>query len=340
MIARPDRLVVVAPTWLGDAVMALPLVADLHREWSDTHLTVAGRPPVAALFEMVDDVDDVIVFEGRGGIGAVRVAARSARALRHGNFDAALLLPNSFVSAWIAFSAAIPERWGFRSDLRGPLLTRALARPAKNVHQATYYQTLASALGLVPGPPYARVTVSADARTRAHALLESAGLERDAGFVAMAPGAAYGRAKQWLPERYAELARLLAGERSLRSVLIGSRADAAVCGAIASAATGTIDLAGRTDLPALAAVLSLADAVVANDSGAMHLAAAVGARVVAVFGSTNEKKTAPLAFAADRPAATVVATNVWCRPCMLRECPIDHRCMTGIQARDVFDKLL
>jgi heptosyltransferase II len=339
MIARPDRLVVVAPNWLGDAIMALPLVADLHREWSDTHLTVAGRPSVAALFDMVEEVDDVIAFAGGGGVGAVRAAARNTRALRYGNFDAALLLPNSFVSAWIAFSAAIPERWGFRSDLRGTLLTRAVPRPTKSVHQATYYQTLVSQLGLVPGPQYARVTVPPGARTRAQALLEDAGLERDARFVAMAPAAAYGRAKQWLPERFAELARLLAAERGVRSVLIGSRADAAVCGFIASAATGTIDLTGRTDLPALAAVLSLADAVVANDSGAMHLAAAVGAHVVAVFGATNEKRTAPLAFADDRPAATVVATNVWCRPCMLRECPIDHRCMTGIQARDVFEKL-
>jgi heptosyltransferase-2 len=155
----------------------------------------------------------------------------------------------------------------------------------------------------------------------------------------MAPGAAYGRAKQWLPERFTELATLLAGERDLRAVLVGASADAAVCRQIAACAPGAIDLCGKTDLPSLAGVLSRAHAVVANDSGAMHLAAATGAHVVAVFGATNEKRTAPLRASAAAPAATVVKSDVWCRPCMLRECPIDHRCMTSISARAVLDQI-
>jgi lipopolysaccharide heptosyltransferase II len=331
--------VVIAPNWLGDAVMALPLIADLHREWSDTHLTVAGRPSIAALFEMVDEVDDVIRLHGGGALSAMRAAKANTRSLAHGNFDAALLLPNSFASAWIAFSAAIPQRWGFRADLRGSLLTRAIKRPAKDLHQSTYYQTLASELGLVPGPRYARVVPSEKATVAARALLAEAGVTSEHRFVAMAPGAAYGRAKQWLPERYAELARLVAAERGAPSVLVGSTADAGVCREIAAAASGTINLAGRTELPTLGAVLAFADAVVSNDSGAMHLAAAVGGRVVAVFGATNEKKSAPLVATGEHPPATIVATDVWCRPCMLRECPIDHRCMTRIGARDVFEKL-
>jgi len=160
-------------------------------------------------------------------------------------------------------------------------------------------------------------------------------LAEDRAFVAMAPGAAYGRAKQWVPERFAELARLLRDERGLQGVLVGVRADGPVCREIASGAPGAINLAGRTDLPTLAGVLALSHAVVANDSGAMHLAAAAGARVIAIFGATNEKKTAPLSAGRDAPQATVVTTSVWCRPCMLRECPIDHRCMTGISARAV-----
>jgi heptosyltransferase-2 len=338
VITRPERLVVVAPNWLGDAVMALPLVADVHREWPDIHLTVAGRGSVARLFEMVDEVDDVMPLEGSGGVGAIAAANKNARALASGEFDTALLLPNSFLSAWIASRAAIPQRWGFRADWRGRLLTRAIPRPRKPLHQAVYYQTIAAELGLVPGPSYAHITVSEDGRTGAEALLGEAGVGKDAAFVAMAPGAAYGRAKQWLPDRFAELAILIANERSIRTVLVGAHADLAVCRDIA-ARSGAVDLCGKTDLAALAGVLSLAQAVVANDSGAMHLAAATGTRVIAVFGATNEKKTAPLAATAASPPAIVVATDVWCRPCMLRECPIDHRCMTGIEARVVFEAL-
>jgi heptosyltransferase-2 len=339
MIPAPSRLVVVAPNWLGDAVMALPLLADIRTQWPGTHLTVAGRASVAALFPMVNGVNGVIALGGGGGATAFAAVARNAAALRQGGFDAALLLPNSFISAWTTSRARIPERWGFRADWRGTLLTRGIKRPTTALHQAEYYQSLGAALGLAPGPPHARIAVTADGQVRATALLESAGVDGGAPFIAMAPGAAYGRAKQWLPERFAELARLVASERGTPSVLIGAAADTAVCRAIASDAPGTIDLSGRTDLATLAGVLARAEAVVANDSGAMHLAAAAGTRVVAVFGATSEKKTAPLASGDDRPAARVVRTDVWCRPCMLRECPIDHRCMTGISARTVFDAL-
>jgi heptosyltransferase-2 len=339
MIVPPERLLVIAPNWLGDAVMALPLIADIHREWPEAHLTVAGRGSVAALFEMVDEVDDVIALEGRGGVGAIAAAKRNTRTLAAGAFDVALLLPNSFLSAWIAARAGIPERWGYRADWRGRLLTRALPRPRRPVHQAEYYQTIAAELGLVPGPRYAHITVSEKGRRRAEVLLAAAGIEGDRTFVAMAPGAAYGRAKQWLPERFAELATFLANERQIRTVLVGARADSSVCRDIASRAGGAVDLSGRTDLPSLAGVLARAHAVVANDSGAMHLAAATGTHVVAIFGPTNEKKTAPLDAAPERKPAAIVATDVWCRPCMLRECPIDHRCMTGISARAVFEHI-
>lgn len=340
MISPPERLVVVAPNWLGDAVMALPLIVDIHREWPETHLTVAARGSTAALFEMVDEVDDVVALDGRGGLSAIAAATTNARTLAAGAFDTALLLPNSFVSAWVVARAKIPERWGYRADWRGRLLTRALPRPPKPLHQAAYYQTIAAELGLVPGPPFAHITVSDDGRRRARAILADAGIAGESRFVAMAPGAAYGRAKQWLPERFADLAALLGNERQMRAVLVGTRADRSVCRDIAARATNAVDLSGRTDLPALAGVLSLADAVVANDSGAMHLAAATGTHVVAVFGATNEKKTAPLGARPEARRATIVATDVWCRPCMLRECPIDHRCMTGIKARDVFAALV
>lgn len=340
-MVTPKHLLIVAPNWLGDAVMALPLVADVHRAWPDTRLTVAARRGVAPLFRMVDRVADVVTIEGGGGVGAVAAAKKNAETLHAGRFDAALLLPNAFLTAWVVFRAGIPERWGFRTDWRGRLLTRAIPAPGKNaVHQAEYYQALGAGLGLPNGPRVARITVGEERRGRARGVLAEAGLAADRRFVAMAPGAAYGRAKQWLPERFAEIAAMIGADQRMPVVLVGTRADAGVCRDIAARAAGAaLDLSGRTDLETLAGVLSLAEAVVANDSGAMHLAAAAGTKVVAIFGATNEKKTAPLPAAEDSARAMVVRTDVWCRPCMLRECPIDHRCMVGVTARMVFDAL-
>jgi heptosyltransferase II len=153
----------------------------------------------------------------------------------------------------------------------------------------------------------------------------------------LAPGAAYGRAKQWPPERFAELTHLVARDR-VTTVVVGSKGDIHACQEIARLAP-VVDLAGRTDLPTLAALLCQARAVVSNDSGAMHLAAAAGARVTAVFGPTNEQKTSPLACGPEAPPPTVIVNDVWCRPCMLRECPIDHRCMTRISAARVHGTL-
>jgi heptosyltransferase-2 len=324
---EPRKLIVLAPNWLGDAVMALPLIADLRRAWSATRIVVAARKAVAPLFAMVAAVDDTILLEG----------AADADRLTQSQADAALLLPNSFASAWLARRAQIPERWGFARDLRGALLTRAIPRPRGYGHQVEYYQALGTALGVATGPPLARITVPAGGRSAATALLDEHGVRAEHPFVVFAPGAAYGRAKQWPPRRFAELARLLRAA-DIRVVLVGAKGDVPACLEVASDAPA-IDLAGRTDLSTLAGILSQSRAVVANDSGAMHLAAAAGVPVTAIFGPTNERKTGPLRAAPEAPAPAIVRTDVWCRPCMLRECPIDHRCMTRISAEHVHETL-
>ena len=344
-----ERIVVVAPNWLGDAVMALPAIGDLRRHFSSSHLAVAARPAVAPLFAMVQGIDETITLPGSGGWRALFDWQESADALRKGSFGIAVLLPNSFASALIAQKAGIPERWGFATDWRGRLLTKAVPRSAvarasadKPVqHQYEYYQALTSALGIATGPPFATVWPNSD-RTRE--LMVDIGLDPDEPFVVLAPGAAYGMAKQWLPERFAELAGLIINQRGWSVLMIGSTADRSACADIASriGSTGTrmnrlIDLSGKTDLPSLAALLSRAHAVVSNDSGAMHLAGAVGVKVVALFGATNERRTSPLRASEHAPMPVIVSHPVFCRPCMLRECPIDHRCMRGISAQRVFE---
>jgi heptosyltransferase II len=339
-----ERVLIAAPNWLGDAVMALPAVAAVRQHWPEAHLAVAARASVAPLFHMVHGVQEAITLETTAGLGAVRRWRRDAHRLAAGRFDVALALPNSFLSAWVLSHAGIPERWGYAADMRGRLLTRAVPRPRVFAHQAEYYSSLVHELGIARTAPYARVEVPAAARDHSRALLAEHGLDAGAPFVAMAPGAAYGKAKQWPPERFAELATRAHAELGLRTVLVGTRSDAGACAEIVGVVQRTasavpIDLAGRTDLPTLAAVLSQARTVAANDSGAMHLAGAVGTPVVAMFGSTNEQQTRPLTSSEDDAPPRVVTHSVWCRPCMLRECPIDHRCMRGITAAQVLAEL-
>ena len=331
-----ERIVVIAPNWLGDAVMALPAIADLRRHYADAHLAIAARPPVSPLFTMVKGVDELVGLPGRWRVHAPELA--------DGAFDIAVLLPNSFAAALIAKNAKIPERWGFATDWRGRLLTRALPKPGNTTHQSEYYQALTTGLGIPAGPAFATAWPDAD---HARQILKNVGLDLDEPFVVFAPGAAYGRAKQWLPERFAELADLIINERGWSVLMVGSNADRSACADVAARlpATGNrinrlIDLSGKTDLPSLAGVLSLARAVVSNDSGAMHLAGAVGTKVVAIFGATNEKRTSPLSSGADAPRPAIVSHDVFCRPCMLRECPIDHRCMSGITAARVFEDVV
>jgi heptosyltransferase II len=241
-------------------------------------------------------------------------------------FDTAVLLPNSFHSALQAWRGGVPERWGYRTDWRGPLLTRAVDPPTSTpVHQVTYYQHLMKGLGCSNGPDRPHVPISGELRDAAARELKSAGWDGRKPLVALAPGAAYGGAKRWPPASFAELARALADD-GVQSMMVGSRADLPVARQIEQGVggDGVLNLMG-TDLPMLAALLASCRALVSNDSGAMHLGAAVGVRVTAVFGPTDERLTRP---AGDGHA--VLTAPVWCRPCMMRECPIDHRCMRGI----------
>jgi heptosyltransferase-2 len=320
-------MVIVAPNWLGDAVMALPAIADVRRGEPNAHLVVAARHGVAALFSMVSDVDEVLTLDAGGW-------RESSRRLAGGGFGTVILLPNSFQAAWVASNARIPERWGYRTDWRGALLTRAVAAPRK-VHQVEYYRLLAAALGFPNGPGEPRVVVSGARRAEAAALLARAGWDGRTPLVAIAPGAAYGGAKRWSSRSFGELARGLADDGAA-VVMIGTGADRKIATEVEQefrsrgAAPGLLDLVGATDLPMLAAVFAQCRALVTNDSGAMHLAAAVGTPVTALFGPTNERATRPLGA-----RHTIIVGEAWCRPCMLRECPIDHRCMRRIAVAPV-----
>ena len=320
------RLVVLAPNWLGDAVMALPALADLQRAHPAAAIHVAARTSIAPLYSLVPGIEQVVVLDGKD----------DAASLRAPGYDAALLLTNSFKTALLARRAGVPERWGYRADFRSRLLTRAVMRPVA-VHQAEYYQHLARALGFASGPSEPRLELPAALRETAADLLRRAGWDDSGPLLAIAPGAAYGGAKRWPARSFAEVARDLLAS-GVTPVLVGSAADAPA-GAEVVAALGAgaavINLIGGTDLRALGGVLAQCRALLTNDSGAMHFAAALGTSVVALFGPTNERETSPLG----RGRRVVLTHDVWCRPCMQRECPLTHRCMRGISAAAVYDAL-
>lgn len=331
---RVSRLVVRAPNWLGDAVLALPAMAALRRHFADAHLTVAAVPGVAPIFREGTGVnpDSVIEISSR--------PHEAAALLEGGGFELGVLFPNSFRSAWVMRRAGIPARWGYGTAFRGWLLTRRSVRQGHGgvQHHVDYFRWLVRGLGVPCDDDAPRIEPSRQSLDRAAALLEERGVAAGATLVGFAPGAAYGEAKRWMPDRVAASAARLVRERGAICLILGAPHDRPVARAIESwlraqapeAAVRVVDLVGRTSLGTLAGIAVRCRVFVSNDSGAMHLAAAVGRPVVALFGPTDERVTRPIG------PHDVIAASTFCRPCMLHDCPIDHRCMKRITVDQVF----
>ena len=341
-MSNPATILVVAPNWLGDAIMALPAIADIRRRFPSARLAIAARRSVADVFQLVAFVDEVVTLEWTGRWWHRRAAQADAARLHEAGAEIAILLPNSFATAWLIRRAEIAERWGYASDMRAPLLSRAVAKPKGSLHQGSYYQHLTRSLGFDSGPLEPALAISDTLAAAARSRLADRGWDAARPLIVFAPGAAYGTAKRWLLPYVAQVATSLVRERRATCVLVGGRGDASAASDVmsrldAGVRSSVIDLTGQTTLDALAGVLSVAAACVANDSGAMHMAAALGTPIVALFGPTRERETAPLTRSNGR--AEVLTHPVWCRPCMLRECPIDHRCMKGIGPDRVYATL-
>jgi heptosyltransferase-2 len=323
------RIVVRAPNWLGDAAMALPAMTAIRQHWPSAQLTVAAVPSVAALFREETDVRPDRVID-------LPAQTRTAVAALEGEgFDLGVLFPNSFRSAWQLWRAGVPERWGLATSGRGLLLTRTSRRTARVgvTHQADYYRNLVTGLDIAcDASRLPRLAPSHPSVERAHALLAQHGVGDEEAIVGMAPGAAYGQAKQWMPDRMADVASRIVRHLRARVIVVGASHDRDAARAIESwlrahapdVAGRVVNLTGRTSLGALVGVIARMDAFVSNDSGAMHVASALGTPVVAIFGPTDERATHPLG------PHRVISVPVFCRPCQLRDCPIDHRCMKRI----------
>jgi heptosyltransferase-2 len=330
-VVSPERIIVRAPNWVGDAVLSIPALRSLRGRFPRARITLLVRPGVAGLFRSAAFADEVW---DRPSPGILRWIP-TARQVRREAFDLGVLLTNSFESALTLFAGGVAERAGYATDNRTPLLTRAVALPEGKLHQRDYYLHLLEAF-LGPGPEVG-VGIGLEAtgpeREAARALLAAEGIEPPPGLLVLSPGAAFGSAKRWMEERFAAVADRTHRELGLRTVIIGTAAEEPIAARIRSmmAAPATV-LAGRTDLETLVGVLAEASLVVANDSGPMHISAALGVPTLGIFGSTDAEVTGPLG-----PRTRVVRQAVECSPCLLRECPIDHRCMDRLSVERVFE---
>ena len=328
-----QRILVRAPNWVGDVVMATPAFRALRQHFVDAEITLQIRASLAPLLAGAPWFDDVVELRShRAGLAATLA---EGQALRPRAFELGLCLPDSVSSALLMRAAGVKHVVGYGRGWRGWFLHRAIPSLRTRdggawVPRERQVLGLSAAVG-APSEDTGLELFSTEAeRAEARASLQTAGVQPGEAFVALAPGAAYGPAKCWQSERFARLADALAAD-GRTVVLLGAPSERHVsAGIVAAAASPPADLTGRISLGALKAVLESASALVCNDAGARHVAVAFGVPVVCLFGPTSLEKTN-----LNLERVSVLSASVGCRPCYHRTCPIDHRCMTGIEPERV-----
>lgn len=319
------RILIRATNWVGDAILSLPAIQAVRSRFSGAFIAVLARPWVAGVYRAGGLADEIILYEKRSGLAALRERLRVAGELRRRRFDCALLLQNAFDAALIAALARIPVRIGYARDARRWLLTHPVEPPRRGEvprHESFYYLELLRRAGWLDAlPPGPEPLLNRNAR-------------QPEPVIGLSPGAAFGSAKRWLPERFAAAAAAIARHCAASVSVFGSPAEHELCERVAAGirACGVEarNLAGATTLEEFMDLAARCMLFLTNDSGAMHVAAALGVPTVAVFGSTDPEATSPLG-----PRVRLVREPVECSPCLLRECPIDHRCMTRVTADQV-----
>ena len=323
-----ERILICGTNWLGDGIMAMPALQLLKQKRPDCHVTLLVKDALVPLWRMQPAADEVVGYRptARGTVAAVS-------AMRRGGYARAVVMPNSFRSALIPFLARVPTRVGRRGHQRSWLLTQVLKQAgiADNRHQAWEYMELLGLTDEADSLDVPRLSIPGEAADRAKKLL---GDTSGVALVGILPGAARGPAKRWPVDHFAELARSLVQTKECRIVLLGTGAERDLCMRVAGeSGVDAMNLAGETSLPGLAAVLGQCRVVVSNDSGGMHLAAAAGARVVAVFGLTDPKKTGPLG----RAHRIIRNADVCGARDISRDAPRAIECLESIEPARVFE---
>jgi len=338
----PHRVFIRSTNWIGDAVMSVAALREIRRLLPDSRLLLIARPWVAGLFENQGLVDEVHpVDPGESQLQQVRSMIGKVRSC-----DQAILFQNAFEAALVAFLARIPDRAGYSTDGRRYLLTRRAKPRVKslNRHQVFYYLDLLHQTGLSPKNYLSDVHFRPDISLRpteqgvesARRLLAEYSIQPGRSLVLLNPGAYFGSAKRWMIDRYASLGDRLVQNRSAQVVIIGSEGERGIAERISAKMRSTAAImTGATDLPTLMGLFSLSQLFVTNDSGPMHLAAALDTPQIALFGSTDEIATGPYSR-----KARIIHKHVECSPCLLRECPLDLRCFKAIEVDEVYEVAL
>ena len=325
------RILIVAPSWIGDALLAQPLLRRLHDRLGSVRLDALAPAWCAPLLERMPEIEEVIASPFAHGELKLRARWKLGRELAQRHYDQVIVLPNSFKSALIPFFANIPLRAGYAGELRYGLLNLVHTLDAAKLPlMAERYAQLAEKPGAELQRPLPQVRLQVDpvntARTTARF-----NLDRSRPIAVFCPGAEYGPAKRWPAQHFAALARTLA-ERGHAVWLIGSAKDAAVGEEICAQSDGAcINLCGQTDLASAVDLIACARLVVSNDSGLMHVAAALGKQLIALYGSSSPAHTPPLSLSSQPGSARIVKLDIECSPCYARNCPLGHfKCMNDL----------
>jgi heptosyltransferase-2 len=325
------KILIRVPNWIGDSVLARPAIESIADSHPEAELWLSVAEGVKDLFSPEGRIAGIVPLSRANGINSIRAAARKLRAQ---SFDIGILFANSFGSALLFFLAGIPQRWGYATDGRSLLLTKAVRSKDRypHRHQVHYYLDLVTGLGLKVRPPGLLLTVPEEESKRARRYLEELGVDPRQPLVILNPGAAFGPAKRWPAARFAALASLFQERKDAAVLVIGSAVESDIAAEISSSLNKKpFILTGKTTLLQLKGLISLAHLLVSNDSGPMHLANALRVPVVGIFGPTDPAVTGPF----EQPAA-VVKKDVPCWPCSYRKCPYDHRCMMRIDPEEVY----
>ncbi len=333
---HPKNIIVRMPNWLGDMVMATPILADLRNHWPETKITACCQGALATVIQEDPHIDEIFSFERpRYWWNQAEVQKITTR-LQEKQYDLGILLTNSFSSAYLFWRGKILNRIGYATNGRSLLLHSPIPFPKTRdtQHLVTTYKMLLDPLKIGCSHSAPMLYLSKEERKQAEQQLKIAGIESSDYVIGINPGAAYGSAKCWLPERFEALTKKLLHFPTIKVIYFGDKKGTPLVENICRKFPNRVlNMAGKTSLRELMALIAQCHLFLTNDSGPMHLASALQIPLIALFGSTSDQTTGPYG------GGKILHKRVSCSPCYRRECPIDFRCMKQITVEEVYDAI-
>jgi heptosyltransferase-2 len=329
------RVLIRSTNWVGDAVITTPAIRAVRKNFPEAKISLLAKPWVAPIFYNNPYIDNILIYDAAGKHKGLYGIPRLSKELRKEKFDLAILLQNAFEAALIAVLSGIPNRLGYNTDARNLLLTHCISlTPAlKRVHQIDYYLGILEGASLKSDGRRLSLVVIDKERKHAEKILAKHGITGKDRLIGINPGAVFGSAKRWFPERYAALSVKLQEYNGAKIAIFGGPGEKAL-GHCISELMGNrcVNFCGKTSLREAVTLIERCQLFITNDSGLMHVAAALDTPQIAIFGSTDHVTTSP-----SSPRSQIIRVPVPCSPCLKPDCPIDHKCMKNITVEMVYD---